>query len=75
MLNVAIACAPNSNLGGYNLNKKARKRFGALNPKDKRMKGELGVHPSSLGFDHGSFVLPKLVSMYLTKGFILDMVL
>jgi hypothetical protein len=46
-----------------------------LNPKDKRMKGELGVHPSSLGFDHGSFVLPDLASMYLTKGFILDMVL
>jgi hypothetical protein len=41
MLNVAIACAPNSNLGGYNLNKKEGKRFGALNPKDKRMKGSL----------------------------------
>jgi hypothetical protein len=54
---------------------KGREKVGALNPKDKRLKGELGVHPSSLGFDHGSFVLPDLVYMYLTKGFILDMVI
>jgi hypothetical protein len=54
---------------------KGREKVGASIPKDKRMKGELGVHPSSLGFDHGSFVFPDLASMYTTKGFILDMVL